>query len=193
MMVLGQRVTTLIPALVFALAVPFFGYVFLGPLYAILFLTGYLGGFFIWLFAPQQALWSTIKRPYWATMLAFLLLHKVEENRMRFFETVSEQITGTPMPDVTASLIIALLLIPIGAWLAIPILIKRGHAFGYFLGWTFFASMGITELAHFGLPLLTDRPYGYFPGMASVAVLAPLSWWGMQRLIAVSNAKKPQL
>lgn len=191
-MVLGQRITTLIPALVFTLAVPLFGYVFLGPLYAVLFLTGYLGGFLIWLFVPRHVPWSTVKRPYWATMLAFLLLHKVEENRMRFFETVSEQITGTPMPEITASLIIALLIIPIGAWLAIPILIKRGAAFGYFLGWTFFASMGITELAHFGLPLLTEGPYGYFPGMASVVVLAPLAWWGMRRLTAVSNAHGPQ-
>jgi hypothetical protein len=58
----------------------------------------------------------------------------------------------------------------------------RGYEFGRFLAWTFFASMGITELAHFGLPLLTQRPYGYFPGMGSVVVLAPLAWWGMWRL-----------
>jgi hypothetical protein len=50
------------------------------------------------------------------------------------------------------------------------------------LAWTFFTSMGITELAHFLLPLLTTEPYGYFPGMASVVVLAPLAWWGMWRL-----------
>lgn len=54
--------------------------------------------------------------------------------------------------------------------------------FGYFLAWTFFASMGITELAHFVLPFLTDKPYGYFPGMYSVIVLAPVAWWGMYKL-----------
>ncbi|WP_220466405.1 hypothetical protein [Dyadobacter psychrotolerans] len=44
------------------------------------------------------------------------------------------------------------------------------------------SSMGITELAHFVLPLLTKEPYGYFPGMTRVIVLAPLAWWGMYRL-----------
>lgn len=88
----------------------------------------------------------------------------------------------TPVPDVTLPLILALLGVPIGAWLAIPVLIRQGNEFGYYLGWTFFASMGITELAHFVLPLVTTEPYGYFPGMASVVVLAPFAWWGMWRL-----------
>jgi hypothetical protein len=34
--------------------------------------------------------------------------------------------------------------------------------------------MGITELAHFLPPFLTDEPYSYFPGMASVLFLVPL-------------------
>jgi hypothetical protein len=114
--------------------------------------------------------------------LAFLLVHKVEENVTQFFEVVSKTITGDPVPEITALLVIALLVLPVGMWLATPFLIKRGYDFGYYLGWTFFASMGITELAHFGLPLLTNEPYGYFPGMASVFVLAPLAWWGMWRL-----------
>jgi hypothetical protein len=67
-------------------------------------------------------------------------------------------------------------------WLLIPWLVGRRHAFGYFLVWTFFASMGITELAHFVFPLFTGAPYGYFPGMASVVPLAPLAWWGIWRL-----------
>lgn len=79
-------------------------------------------------------------------------------------------------------MIIALLILPVSIWLATPFLIKRGYDFGYYLGWTFFASTGVTELAHFGLPMLTNEPYGYFPGMASVFVLAPLAWWGMWRL-----------
>lgn len=169
-------------ALLFSLVVPLFGYVYLGPLYAALFLTGYLGGFALWLLVPARAQWVPLRVPYWLTMLAFLLLHKVEENRAAFFEVVSDRITGLPVPDVTLPLILALLVVPIGAWLAIPVLIRQGNAFGYYLGWTFFASMGITELAHFGLPLLTNEPYGYFPGMASVVVLAPLAWWGMWRL-----------
>lgn len=173
---------SIITALLFSLIVPLFGYVYLGPLYAVLFLTGYLGGFALWLLVPARAKWTSVRLPYWLTLLAFLLLHKVEENRTAFFEVMSDRITGSPVPDVTVTLILCLLIVPIGAWLAIPLLIKRGNQFGYYLGWTFFASMGITELAHFALPLLTNEPYGYFPGMGSVVVLAPLAWWGMWRL-----------
>lgn len=122
-----------------------------------------------------------MQSPYWLTLAAFFL-HKVEENRTQFFVAVSDRITGTPAPEVTLPLLLSLLVLPVGAWLTLPWLIKRGDAFGYFLAWTFFASMGVTELAHFGLPVLAREPYGYFPGMASVVVLAPLAWWGMWRL-----------
>jgi hypothetical protein len=179
-------------ALLFSFTVPVFGYVYLGPLYAALFLTGYLGGFALWLVVSARATWPSLRLPYWLTMLAFLLLHKVEENRTAFFEVVSDRITGMPVPEVSVLLIVSLLVVPIGAWLAIPVLIRRGSELGYYLGWTFFASMGITELAHFLLPLLTVEPYAYFPGMASVIVLAPLAWWGMWRLTrpVVSTSKR---
>ena len=101
---------------------------------------------------------------------------------MKFFEVVSEQITGGTVPELTVGLIIGLLILPIGAWLIIPLLLKQKHELGYYSLWTLFASMGITELAHFFLPFLTNEPYGYFPGMASVLVIAPLAWWGMWRL-----------
>ena len=55
------------------------------------------------------------------------------------------------------------------------------------VAWTLFASMGLTELAHFIMPLLANEPYGYFPGMASVVILAPLAWWGMWRLFRGSS------
>lgn len=77
---------------------------------------------------------------------------------------------------------IGLLVIPVGAWLAIPLLLRRGYELGRYLAWTFFASMGLTELAHFLTPVLANEPYGYFPGMASVVILAPLACWGMWRL-----------
>ena len=169
-------------ALLFSLAVPLFGLIYLGPLYAALFLTGYLGGFVVWLLVRTGASWASIRVPYWLTMLAFLILHKVEENRTAFFEVVSDRITGTPVPEISVGLILALLIVPIGAWLAVPFLVRRDYEFGRLLAWTFFTSMGITELAHFLLPLLTTEPYGYFPGMASVVVLAPLAWWGTWRL-----------
>lgn len=181
-MSIKKRPLLLVSALLFSLAVPALGYIYLGTLYALLFLLGYGGGFVLWILVPAKAPYASIKVPYWTTLLAFLLLHKVEENRTRFFEVVSEKITGDPMPEVTPLLIMALLVLPVGTWLATPFLVKRGYDFGYYLGWTFFVSMGITELAHFVLPLLTHEPYGYFPGMASVLVLAPLAWWGMWRL-----------
>lgn len=169
-------------ALGFALLVPFFGYMFLGPLYAALFLVGYLGGFLFWISAPARATWRDFRLPYWLALAAFLLLHKVEENRTHFFEAVSTRITGTPVPDVSLALILALLIVPVGVWLTIPMSARRHQDFGRFLAWTFFASMGLTELAHFVMPGLAGGPYGYFPGMASVIVLAPLGWWGMWRL-----------
>lgn len=177
-----NKKSTIIFALLFSFVIPAIGYIYLGWLIAFLFLIGYFGGFVVWLIAPQNASWSSIKIPFLYTLIAFLLLHKVEENRFKFFEVVSGKITGIPVPEVTVALIIGLLVLPVGAWIATPFLMKRGHTIGYYLAWTFFVSMGITELAHFLLPFLTKEPYGYFPGMASVVVLAPLAWWGMWRL-----------
>ncbi len=180
----------IILALLFACLIPLLGYVYLGPLYAVLFATGYLGGFAMWSVLPSDAPWAAIRAPYWLSMLAFLFLHKIEENRTAFFQAVSDRITGDPVPDVTLHLMLALLVLPVGAWVAVPLLVKRGHVFGYYLAWTFFASMGFTELAHFVLPVLAKEPYGYFPGMASVVVLAPLAWWGMWRLSRTTSRRK---
>lgn len=179
---MAKKTSTVIGAMLFSLLIPAIGYIYLGWLIASIFLIGYVGGFVFWLITPQKVSWRSIKIPYLFTLAAFLLLHKVEENRFKFFEVVSEKITSVPVPDVTPLLIIGLLILPIGVWVAMPFLVQRGLAFGYYLAWTFFVSMGITELAHFVLPLLTKEPYGYFPGMASVIVLAPLAWWGMYRL-----------
>lgn len=181
-MAIEKQPLTKVSALAFSLALPAFGYVYLGPLVALLFSLGYVGGFVLWLLIPAGVPYRSIRAPYWATLLAFLFLHKVEENVTHFFDVLSSKVTGVPVPEVTYGLVFALLILPIGAWLAAPFLMKRGFAFGYFLAWTLFTSMGVTELAHFIFPLLTNEPYGYFPGMASVVVLAPLAWWGMVRL-----------
>ena len=174
-------------AAAFSLLVPLLGYVYLGNLYASLFLVGFAGGFVLWLLAPTGTPWHSIRLPYWLTLAAFLLLHKVEENRMAFFEAVSTRITGAPIPEMSVGVAIGLLVIPVGAWLVIPLLFRRGYEFGRYLAWTLFASMGLTELAHFIMPLLANEPYGYFPGMASVVILAPLAWWGMWRLFRGSS------
>jgi len=116
----------IVAALLFSLTIPALGHYYLGPFYAILFLIGYLGGFLAWLIARAQPSWESIRIPYWTTMGAFLLLHKVEENRTAFFEVVSEKITGDTVPEVTVGLVLGLLILPIVSWLVIPALVRRG-------------------------------------------------------------------
>lgn len=178
-------------ALIFSLLIPALGYIFLGALVGILFLIGYFGGFILWFILPQRASYFSLRVPYWLTFIAFLLLHKTEENATRFFQVLSDRITGVPVPELSPILIVGLLVLPIGAWILGPFLLKRGYDFGYFLAWTLFSSMGITELAHFVFPLMTSKPYGYFPGMASVLVLAPLAWWGIWRMVCGSSTNSP--
>lgn len=59
---------------------------------------------------------------------------------------------------------ILLVLLSVGAWLLVPPLVSRGYPFGTYLAWTFFAAMGITELAHFVVfPWLTHSRLPIFP------------------------------
>lgn len=146
---------------------------------AIIIASGYLVGLFLWLVTPMQASLRQIIVPYLIT-LGLFIVHKIEERECGFFPALSE-LTGTPVPDpgsVPAILLYGVAMI----WLLIPLLIWKRYAFGYYLLWTFFASMGISELAHFVFPLFRDQPYGYFPGMWSVIPLAPVAWWGMYKL-----------
>lgn len=174
-----KNITAILFAVLFTATAISLGYVALGLLTAFLFTFGYLGGLIIWLFASSKARFRQIAWPYFITLVLFVA-HKVEERKMNFFPALSE-ITGVPVPEIT-SLPAILLLVLAAVWLAIPFLIWTRYEIGYYLAWTFFASMGITELAHFALPLLTDKPYGYFPGMATVVFLAPAAWWGMYKL-----------
>lgn len=102
----------------------------------------------------------------------------MEENIFKFQEKLSE-ITGTPVPSLASPSLILLVLMSVGGWLLVPYFMKRNYEFGSYLAWSFFSSMGFTELAHFVFPFFEDKPYGYFPGMMSVLILAPLAWWGM--------------
>ena len=174
-----KSTSTIIFALFFTLTVLVLGYVMLGLLPMFLFAFGFLGGFILWLIIPTNVSFNTIKIPFFLT-LVFFLLHKYEERKMNFFPRLSE-ITGVPVPE-TSSFLVYLLYAFALSWLLIPYLIKRKYNFGYYLAWTFFTAMGVTELAHFFLPLLTTKPYGYFPGMATVVILAPTAWWGLYRL-----------
>ena len=59
-------------AFVFSLALPAFGYIYLGQLVAFLFLLGDGGGLALWILFPTTATYSSIKYPYWVTLSEFL-------------------------------------------------------------------------------------------------------------------------
>lgn len=144
-----------------------------------IFTIGYVGGLVIWLLSSAEPSFGQIALPHFFT-LALFVVHRMEELKMGFFPALSE-ITRGPAPDEGSTS--AILLYAIAAvWLAIPLLVRKRLAFGYYLAWTFFVSTGVMELAHFVFPIFRDGPYGYFPGMASVMVLVLLAWWGMYRL-----------
>ena len=171
--------TTIILAGAFTAIALMLGYTALGIWPAFIFTFGYLGGLIIWLFKPIRATFRQIGIPYFLT-LALFIVHKIEERERDFFPALAE-LTGVPVPDATS--LPAILLYGIaGIWLLIPLLVWNQYAFGYYLAWTFFTAMGITELAHFIFPLFKEQPYGYFPGMWSVIPLAPAAWWGMWKL-----------
>ncbi len=169
-----------ITALIFTLAILTLGYVSFGFFTTLIFTSGFLGGFILWMIVPTVTSFAPIKVPYWLTLVAFII-HRVEEKVCGFFDALSKM-TDVPTPEILSWQIILLVLTSVGAWLLVPILMKRGYQFGQYLAWTFFAAMGITELAHFIFPFFVDGPYQYFPGMASVVILAPLAWWGMWKL-----------
>lgn len=176
---MSKRVTVIALAAAHTAAIVAIGYVLLGFVGMALFAFGFVGGLVVWLVTRDDATFTDIRVPYFLT-LAFFVLHKVEERETDFFPALS-QITGVPVPQDGSPL--ALLLYALAAaWLLVPLLMLRGHSFGHYLAWTFFVSMGLVELAHFVLPLFEDRRYGYFPGMASVLLLAPVAWWGTWRL-----------
>lgn len=168
--------------LAFSILVPLVGYYYLGALVGFLFSVGYIGGFVLWLLIPRTIAWSQIRAPYWACLAIFLGLHKVEENQMGFFKVLGEKITGVSEPPITLMLVFWMLVVPMGAWLSIPFLVKRGHPWGTYLAWTYFASFAFVESAHFIFPFLADGEFGYFPGMASALLLVPAGIWGMLTL-----------
>jgi hypothetical protein len=175
---------TIILAFLYTTAIVWLGYELLGLVPMFLFGFGFFGGLLVWLARPRTPAFATIRIPFYVALLLFVL-HKLEERYLDFFPALSE-ITGVPVPD-TNSLLVYLLYALAAAWLLIPQLLKHGSEFGHYLAWSFFTSMGVTELAHFVFPLFTGAPYGYFPGMASTLLLAPVAWWGMWRLWQASS------
>lgn len=143
---------------------------------------GFVGGFFLWLGFKSKANYDDLKWPFIFTFIAFVV-HRVEEKVSGFFERLSE-ITDVSTPEILSVPVILMVVTSVGSWLSIPYLLKRDSEFGRYLVWTFFTSMGLTELAHiFVFPFIIGEPFSYFPGMASVFVLSPVAWWGLSRLI----------
>lgn len=157
------------------------GYQAFGLLTSLIFSSGFLGGFVLWLLFPSNTPYETLKAPYFMALFLFLA-HRVEEKVAGFFDFLSRT-TGVPTPDIGSWEVVSLVLISVGAWLSVPFLMKKGYEFGYYLAWTFFAAMGITELAHWIVfPFFVEPKIQYIPGMISVVFLAPVAWWGMLRL-----------
>ena len=181
-----KRLSVVVFALLITASVLWLGYVSFGFWTMVIFAAGFLGGFVLWLVLPTRGTFPTIKAPY-VLSFCLLLAHRVEEKLLGFFKRLAE-ITAQPTPAITSWTVVLLVVMSVGAWLLVPILMKRGLQLGNYLAWTFFASLGITELAHFILPLFSEQPYGYFPGMATVLFLAPCAWWGMARLSSTSSA-----
>lgn len=175
-----RSTSTIFLAFLFTMLVIGLGYAAFGLWTAVIFTSGFLGGFLLWICISSEVPYTSIKVPF---LLAFglFILHRVEEKVMGFFDALAE-ITGVETPEILSWQVILLVIVSVVAWVFIPFLVKRGYAFGYYLAWTFFAAMGITELAHFFFPFFLDKTYGYFPGMVSVILLAPVAWWGMYRL-----------
>lgn len=179
--------TTVLAAFLFTLAVLALGYAAFGFWTMLIFTSGLLGGFLLWLLFPATVPFSAIKGPYFLA-LALFALHRVEEYQSGFFNRLAA-ITGVKKPEVASLEVVLLLLLSVGVWLLIPWSMGRGYRLGTYLAWTFFAAMGITELAHFVVfPWFAPRPFAYFPGMASVVLLAPVAWVGLRRLAVAHRA-----
>lgn len=178
-----QRLWPLLLSVLFTVAILVLAYISYGPYTTILLSGGFVIGLVLWLIFPGLIEYDRIRWPFLLTMGAFLLLHKPEEALLKFQDELCK-ITGSPSPDPSSPPLIALAVLSIAGWLLVPVLVPRRVEFGSFLAWSFFASMGITELAHYAFPLFRPEPYGFFPGMASVAVLAPLAWWGLYRSLS---------
>lgn len=172
-------------AIFFTLATLALGYVAFGFWTMLIFSSGFLGGLILWLIFPSTATWVDVRIPYFLT-LGLFLVHRGEEKVMGFFAALAG-ITGVETPEIFSWQVVLLVLASVGAWLLIPFFLKKGYEIGRYFAWTFFAAMGITELAHFLLPLFLDQSYTYFPGMASVILLAPAAWWGILRLTNKAN------
>lgn len=158
------------------------GYAAFGLLTTLVFTAGLAGGLLLWLLLPTRGNWTDIRWPFWIAMGLFAA-HRVEEKQSGFFAMLA-RVTDVSTPDVASPAVIGLLILSVGGWLAVPFLMgRRDHPLASYFAWSFFASMGITELAHWVVfPFIQGPGIHAVPGMWTVLVLAPVAWWGMWRL-----------
>jgi len=167
-------------AFTFTIFILALGYACFGFWTTIIFTSGFLGGFVLWITVPHVNRFAPFRLPYFLTLGAFIL-HRVEEKLSGFFPALAK-ITEVPTPAINSWPVILLVVTSVGGWLLIPYLVKRNFEFGYYLAWTFFAAMGITELAHLIFPFIADGRFTYFPGLGTALIVAPCGWWGMRCL-----------
>ncbi len=163
----------------FSAAMVAFAYLWAGWVTAIVFSAGFVTGWVLWLARRSPANFAAIKLPYLVSLAAYVV-HRIDEELSGFVPAI-EQLTGAEPVDVTSPLSIVLVVFSV-AWMLSPVLIRRGHPLGYYGAWTLFAGFGILEVAHFVFPLLTDDPYGYFPGMWTAPLIIAAGWWGLIRM-----------
>lgn len=158
-----------------------FGYVAFGFWTTLIFASGFLGGLVLWLLFGNVPDAKAVRLPYWIC-LGLFVLHRIEERLSGFFGELA-RLTATPTPEIASPEVLGLVLVSVGPWLLVVPAIKRLPAIGSYLAWTFFAAMGVTELAHVVFLLIDGRNQLYFPGLATALLLAPTAWWGMTRMV----------
>jgi len=164
-------------AIVLTAAILAAGYFALGFWTMLIFTSGFVTGLALFFVCPRIVPFSAIRWPFFIVFGLFVV-HRVEEYLFDFFDNLAE-ITKVATPDLTSPSVVLMVTLSVGAWLLVPFLTGRTR-FGTYLAWTFFSAMGITELAHLLVfPIIIGRPFAYFPGAASVVLLAPASWWGL--------------
>lgn len=167
-------------AFLFTVLILLLGCSFLSFWTALVFTSGFIIGFLLYILTPSRPKFKQFRTPYWL-VLGLFTIHRIEEQVTGFHARLSD-LTEVSISEFDSPQTFFLVLLSVGGWLAIPALVRRRDPLGHYLAWTFFSTMGITELTHFCHPLLTHEPYEYFPGLGSVIVLVPAAWWGMHRL-----------
>ncbi|MDR7336202.1 MAG: hypothetical protein ACT6S0_00450 [Roseateles sp.] len=168
-------------ATAYTVAVLATGFAAFGLVTMLVFTAGFVGGLTLWLALPTRGTWLDVRWPFWLVMLLFIV-HRIEEKQFGFFAMLSS-VTGVATPELLSPAVVALVLLSVGGWLLVPWLMSRRKPLGSYFAWSFFASMGITELAHWLVfPFMQGAGAHAVPGMWSVLLLAPTAWWGMSRL-----------